>query len=334
MTCRETQALDLADFLARPTAPEFAAFRGHYPRCPDCAGEVRAWTELHAALSATTHPSPELLLSYDDAGLAEADRRAIAQHLATCAPCRDELRALAVFDREGALAARPAAAVPRRWLRLPDLGRLMLHPAFAYALVLALLFYPALRGGREVPDSAADRVVGSHREAISDERKDAGEPPLADRYVAAPREERAAPEQAAEAPPPSAPSVRAKSEAPARALGAAPLARLHATASDTAAGFVLSLGPSIRPRMGPEVTDDQITVRIPVRSTLSGRGPLEVRVLDESGDRELRERVPAATDYVEVRLPRAWLAPGAYRVELAAPGTTADVDVFSFDVGR
>jgi hypothetical protein len=106
MTCRETQALDLADFLARPTAPEFAAFRGHYPRCPDCAGEVRAWTELHAALSATTHPSPELLLSYDDAGLAEADRRAIAQHLATCAPCRDELRALAVFDRERARSPR------------------------------------------------------------------------------------------------------------------------------------------------------------------------------------------------------------------------------------
>jgi len=144
MTCQETLALDLAEFLARPTAEEFAAFRSHYPRCADCAAEVRAWTELQASLSGATHPSPDALLQYEGGGLADAERRGIAQHLAGCAPCRDELRALAVFDRDAApAAARVPVSKPRPWsFRLP---RLVLHPALAYGLVLALLFYPALR---------------------------------------------------------------------------------------------------------------------------------------------------------------------------------------------
>ena len=132
MTCRETLALDLAEFLATPTAPEFAAFRAHYPRCADCAAEVRAWTELHASLSGATHPSPDMLLQYQDGRLADADRHRLTQHLAACAPCRDELRALAIFDRDAApAAARVATVRPRRWRLFPELPRLVLHPALA-----------------------------------------------------------------------------------------------------------------------------------------------------------------------------------------------------------
>jgi len=64
MNCRESLTLDLAEFLTRASAPEFAAFRAHYPRCADCSAEVRAWTELYTALSASAHPSPETLLRY------------------------------------------------------------------------------------------------------------------------------------------------------------------------------------------------------------------------------------------------------------------------------
>src|SRR6185369_65775 len=79
-----------------------------------------------------------------DAKLPEADRQGVARHLAGCAPCRDELRALAVFELETARVARPGV-VERKPSRRREWTRLVLHPALAYGLVLALLFYPALR---------------------------------------------------------------------------------------------------------------------------------------------------------------------------------------------
>ena len=60
MSCQRTQEIDLLEFLANPRAGEFDAFRKHYPVCPECASEVRVWTELHQQLAASEpHPAPE-----------------------------------------------------------------------------------------------------------------------------------------------------------------------------------------------------------------------------------------------------------------------------------
>ncbi len=62
--------LTLAAFVIDPRDPTWAEFREHYPTCPDCAGEVRAWTELHVELQSGegeggSHPAKELLLGTD-----------------------------------------------------------------------------------------------------------------------------------------------------------------------------------------------------------------------------------------------------------------------------
>jgi hypothetical protein len=320
MTCQETLALDLAEFLSRPTATQFAAFRAHYPCCADCAAEVRAWTELHASLSAATHPSPDMLLRYEGRGLADADRHRIAQHLATCAPCRDELRALAVFDRDAApAAARVTASEPRRWsFRLP---RLVLHPALAYGLVLALLFYPALR-------SRFSETELTESPTRSDDR--APEAKLADRAAATPREERAAlakkaaPAQPATEPPAAA-GASARHDAYEREIDAAePRERLRALSSSFAGVERATGGVEILP--GPSA--EERTLRIPVPQ---GAGELQVRIVDERSGRELAQRVTAVADRVEIHVPRVWLVLGRYRVEVRANGDvkhefTMDVD--------
>ena len=43
MSCRRAFDVDVAEFLARSSAPEFSDFREHYPRCPDCAPEMRTF---------------------------------------------------------------------------------------------------------------------------------------------------------------------------------------------------------------------------------------------------------------------------------------------------
>ncbi len=155
MSCRKAFEVDIIGFLAEAGRPEFASFREHYPRCPECAAEVRAWTDLHVLLQARgsdpdgAHPEPALLLEYAqrNSALDAAGRSDLQRHLAACASCRDELNALHHFDFSGLAAARPAAAAARRAARglWPAVRGIALHPAFAYALVL-LLLYPAVTG--------------------------------------------------------------------------------------------------------------------------------------------------------------------------------------------
>jgi hypothetical protein len=141
MSCDRALRLELADFLASPRAEAFRDFREHYPRCAECAAEVRAWSELERSLAAA-HPEAETLARYR--ALAAGERARVDRHLAGCASCREELALLADFDPERlrAAAAAPAAAGPRetglisRWLA--GLGRVLWHPGFAYALALLL----------------------------------------------------------------------------------------------------------------------------------------------------------------------------------------------------
>ncbi|MBI3767866.1 MAG: hypothetical protein HY271_05135 [Deltaproteobacteria bacterium] len=111
------------------------------------------WTELQLELqsgegASASHPSKELLLSYEEhrAALQPVQLRSIEEHLACCHACADELRALRGFDFSAL--RRPAAQQrARSWnftRELPSwLRAVVWHPAFAYALVLVLL-YPAL----------------------------------------------------------------------------------------------------------------------------------------------------------------------------------------------
>jgi hypothetical protein len=142
MSCQRTQEIDLLEFLANPRAGEFDAFRKHYPVCPECASEVRVWTELHQQLAASEpHPAPDVLLRFEDdpAGLPPERRSAIERHVASCVPCRDELRALRAFDPSAALAPAAGLAGSRLAAAVTWLRRLLWHPALAYALVLILL---------------------------------------------------------------------------------------------------------------------------------------------------------------------------------------------------
>ncbi len=169
MTCRRTSEIDLTGFLDHPRRPEFAEFREHYPRCRDCSAEVRAWTELRGALRSglpAAHPDPEQLARYDGAPgrLAPAERRALEAHLATCAACRDELRALGSFSPATRASAAPAReAAPSRvggWLAAPR--RLLWHPALAYALLAAFVaptLYRQVAGPPPVVEQPAEATA-------------------------------------------------------------------------------------------------------------------------------------------------------------------------------
>src|SRR5207245_10704742 len=156
--------LDLADFVSRSARPEWADFREHYARCAECSAEVRAWTELHQLLEPpAAHPAEELLLRFETERerLPVAERRAIEEHLAHCASCKDELATLRRFDFTALEPEAAAAMAPAARPSFADrLRRVVLHPAFAYAIVL-LLLYPALEGRRGSP----------RREVLNEERK-------------------------------------------------------------------------------------------------------------------------------------------------------------------
>jgi hypothetical protein len=177
MSCRKAYELDLASFLGDPTGATWAEFRDHYPRCAECAAEVRAWTELQLALGRDGHPKPEELVHYVDepARLSPRARHAIAEHLATCAACRDEAHTLRTFDPLAAPAPAPARApVVERPSFLRALGRLVWNPVFAYGVALLVGLYPLLSGRVETPrvaSSPANTEVAQQKGADVDAKE-------------------------------------------------------------------------------------------------------------------------------------------------------------------
>jgi anti-sigma factor RsiW len=239
MTCRRAFDADLLAVLRGEEAD--ADFVAHYPSCPDCAAEVRVWGELEGMLRAGTpvessHPEPAALLAFVDAPatLAAAARTAVEGHLATCRACAEEVRTLRGFDAAQLVAAGAASAAsappvrPTRERPADDdaptaggwLGRLVWHPAFAYALV-AVLLVPLLRD--QLP-----RVAEKTR-AVDARRIGPALPPASERDASAPpaamakRERgaggfedapRAAPEDAPRAAPEDAPRPAPNAAAP------------------------------------------------------------------------------------------------------------------------
>ena len=155
MGCPEQ--VDLQEYLEDPSAPRWEAFRAHYPRCRECANEVRAWGEVVSLLSASEpgeirHPRPELLVQFAEqpGRMNGEERSAVSRHVDECRSCADELSTFRGFD----FAALEATSKPIRepakptsrptWLEqvgeyLAPLIRVAVHPAFTYALIVLAL---------------------------------------------------------------------------------------------------------------------------------------------------------------------------------------------------
>ena len=347
MSCLRAFDVDLADFVASSARPEWAEFRAHYARCAECSAEVRAWTELHLLLQPpAAHPAEELLLRFETERDRQpaAERRAVEEHLARCPSCKDELAALRRFDF-ASLEARAAASPAVSFAAF--LRRLVLHPAFAYAIVL-LLLYPALEG----------RLPSPARQAAREDRKAAIER-LADESAPAEEVRRKPAEPAAPASVTRSQNgmlARARKETEAPALresgraggerdvasttGADSLAQEKAerlygkldAAAEPAGWKALALSGAGAPAdVAARELGAGLVLTLPVPEAARS-GTVEVRVLDAHGGREMRERFAGAAERVAMRLPAVWLTPGTYTAGLRRLDAEPSAEVFSFRV--
>ena len=127
MSCGKAREIDLAAYLVDPDQPEWAAFREHYPTCPDCAEEVAAWTCIEASLRSAgdpveeAHPAAALLTRFgeDPRALTPEEWQRVDNHTRDCRQCADELAALREFD----FSALESASPPSVGEALRALGR-------------------------------------------------------------------------------------------------------------------------------------------------------------------------------------------------------------------
>ena len=315
VSCDRAQQIDLLSFVSEPAGEGFAAFRKHYPRCPRCSAEVRAWNELHLGLQDSggtpAHPGAESLARFatSPTALSAQSRREIESHLSACPACRDELGALRRFDPAGLASpySKSAGLSEALGALLGRLRGLVMHPVFAYGAAL-LLLYPALQGRQEpsptiqpaasAPDAELAPVAESFvASSLRDERQtlaaERGEPML----QAAPRRARG---------PRPEPAL---AEAASPALERSPRAR-SALVAPFRARFE---GPVLYLELPPATRDT----------------PAEVRVIFPEGERELLQRLdPSGSRELALELPRMWLTSGTYRVGYrASGGHWVEVDV-------
>ncbi len=366
MSCQRALEIDLLGFLDDPRSSEHATFRDHYPRCPWCAAEVRAWSELRQQLAGPAsdpeHPAPERLARYaaGSEALTATDRAGLEAHLAACAPCRDELGGLRRFDPARWAAAAPARPAGQRggasWFGA--LGRLLWHPAFAYALAGLLLVPAVYRTLRPAvvsepapviamaerasePEGVLEGVLASEgREAPAAKAKPATQAPAAERLehfatgrADAPLGEPPAPEEKPEA------EALAQEARDLAGLAAAPAETRKRAAADTVSPAEPTLVlPELRlraqgtTRVVAGVALAGLRLRLPLR--LPDTGPVVVRVVEIQGDREVRQRSFAAPSMatLPLALPPGWLRPGSYRVELRVGSTEAPPRTFRLEV--
>jgi hypothetical protein len=319
MGCRRAFDVDLVACLLDRDRPEWQDFRDHYPTCPECASEVRTWTELQVEL-APAHPAPARLVRYQDApaSLRAEERHAIREHVEACTACRDELHMLRTTDlpalvRAGTAVATPlrtsAAVPPRRHAPRRRLGSrlraFVWRPGVAYALAL-LLLVPALAPYRHVLVPAAPPERRTVRLAPHGELRRAARPDLALGDAAAPE-------------PPATAALEAKTRRAEEQAPAAPAVwpRLDLTPSST--HLVIAASPGL-------------VVTLPAPGGAVTAGPAELRIHDATGRRELREAYfGPPTSRFALHVPSVWLEPGRYVVELYVgdekPAATATLDV-------
>ncbi len=334
MTCRRALDLDLADFVSDAARPEWAEFRAHYPRCAECSAEVRAWTELHLSLRASgDHPAEELLLRFETepGRLPAAERRAVEDHLAHCASCRDELGALRRLDF-AQLAPRVAASTSARTSFAEVLRRALLHPAFAYALVLLLLFYPALeRRQTEREDRGTPAAMGeaSSGGALRSEPAKQATARYTDEVLA--RRKLDAPlERAGRESPAAAPTAPAAGNLAEEKDERAFAKSRRSLAAEGWRALALSR-PGAAVDVDAASLEGGLVLTLPVPETTPA-GPVEVRVVDAQAGREMRQRFADARGSVTMRLPAAWLTPGTYTAELRRLDAETSPTTFVFRV--
>jgi hypothetical protein len=202
MKCRKAFDLDLADFVVEPSSEAWADFRAHYPGCEDCVAEVAVWDEMQAFLRSggpgptTAHPPKELLLRYEEqrSTLSAIEAAMLGKHLGTCPTCPDEIAALRTFDFS-VLRRHPSPRPQPWWTLVVDvvswIRLVVLHPAFAYALVLTLL-YPALLqlrfAGRSRPTEQIalelPRTVAHQQITTNGDRPEVMSPPPSTEHIA------------------------------------------------------------------------------------------------------------------------------------------------------
>ena len=266
--CIRSEQIDLAAFLVEPRAEEWAAFREHYPACPECSAEMARWSKLEGILrrpSQPSHPSEAALLAFetDPGTLPAGERGSVRLHLDSCAPCRDALAAVRSFDLESALEATATASVGAETVQKSRLARLLgslretlgslaqprLPPALVAAglLVLAIPVALAIWSALEPHTPTAPRGPGPASEVVASE-----EPPLerpASEVVASeePALEGPAPEPPLHREPPPAPE-----EQIARAPSGTPPAQDEpAPAPEEPVARAPAVGPSERPEPEP-----------------------------------------------------------------------------------
>ena len=337
MACRKAFDVDLVACLLDAGRPEWSEFREHYPRCPECAAEVRTWTELQASL-APAHPGPEDLIRFESRAndMPPEARKAIAAHIATCRSCRDELRALHAFDPRALPAnSPPAVASRRRWWR--PVGRVVLHPvsAFAYGLAVALAFplaAPRLRPLFERVSNASRARDGAPVVTQPAARPATSAPPLA--YapplatVADTATARLEVEDGARRDAPAAPA-----EARAMAKSAAVPARTREEAAASDEWPVVVLTPEREVLVHLRANGVVLRLAPPRSQPALPTGLAWLRVRDEAGRRELREQqfgTPGSS--AEIRVPAAWLDPGSYRAAIVLGDDNRPVTVARFRI--
>lgn len=145
------------EFAANRSSSDWAKFRDHYPRCPECSRAVAELGELTARLArhgeTTRHLTDEQLLALQSGEPLGSEAAAVEMHLAGCFTCRTELAVLGSFDPEARPTPHAAEAVradahvvpdpAAGWINgLPDFFASLLRPGpvlgFAAAVALAV----------------------------------------------------------------------------------------------------------------------------------------------------------------------------------------------------
>jgi hypothetical protein len=332
------------------TSAERAAMRAHLARCRACADELRALGRFEGAWRATRAAAAPLLgARLEPAMTAEPSTR-------PAFPVTDSAETTSAGHRASALrGARVSRAGESRRASLRRWSRVLWNPAVPYAALLALLLLPAVRARltadrrppmepvvaatsapvpaavpaaspappapvaigeparRDLPREAVDGGVAARAAArpsggevdLAGGRSEPGAVPRAAPLPPAP--ERAA----AQGPAGSAPELATESAGPATAAQSAKatsLAAVDVASGDQPRTLILS-------SLTPAGTRKLV---IPLPGSGSLAPPVEVRVRDEAGDRELRQRFPTlpSSSEISLDLPAAWLRSGKYEVDL------------------
>ncbi len=350
MKCRRAFEADVVAALHGAAGGDDGDFLAHAEACADCAAEVRVWRELDAmlrtgAVDGTAHPEPEALVAFvDDAKRAPGRRAEIERHLTSCRVCADEVRSLRGLD--AAALALPAAASPTPHPTATGgihIGRVLWHPAFAYALVVVLLVPllrsqmprlreetravdarrepPAAKAAEPVPPGAATGVVADAAPAAPPRAAPPAQAPGAAtveraRQLADAESSRRTNEPGRGAP--SAAERKEESHMHDQLLAGEPRAAAPAGASAAAGArtrIVLEVQPQ-RPSMFAAIPPGRpVLLRIVPPGDLAP-GPVAIQVRGRANQRTLDRRVENHADAIAVDIPADWLVPGDYAVTL------------------